>query len=108
MAAQSSIHRLRPTRRAYERGFTLFEAIIVIAMLAAAAAALLVIMPRVFQTQATARDEFVGVELLRACAERVLDVRRTTGFTAVKVNVCAGVNTAMGGPGGWNAPVVAL
>ena len=95
-------------RRADQFGFTMFETIIVFALLTAAALALFVIMPRVFQTQTTARDEFVGVELLRMCAERVLDVRRSTGFTAVNVNLCANLNSASGGPSGWNAPVVAL
>ena len=55
--------------------------------------------PQVFKAQTTARDEFVGVELMRACAERLLAVRRNTGYVTVADNLCNG----MGGVGAFNS-----
>lgn len=87
-----------------QSGFTLFETVLVIAMLAAASLGILAIQPQVFKTQTTSRDEFVGVELMRACTERLLAVRRNTGYVSVKDNLCSG----MGGVGGFSDPSVTL
>jgi type II secretory pathway pseudopilin PulG len=87
------------------RGFTLFETIIVIGLLAMASVVIAAIQPRVWATQTNFRDQVVGLELMRGCAERLLAVRRNTGYTAVTNTLCNG----MGGVGGFAAnPTVTL
>lgn len=94
----SPCHRLtccpRPRRQG---GFTLFETVLVIAMLTAVSLGILAMQPQVFKAQTTGRDQFVGQELMRACAERLLAVRRATGFGSVTNSLCNG----MGGIGGF-------
>jgi len=86
-------------------GFTLFETVLVIAILTAVSLGILAMQPQVFKTQTTGRDQFVGFELLRGCAERLLAVRRNTGYASVANTLCNG----MGGVGGFVAnPTVTL
>ena len=84
-------------RRRRQGGFTLFETILVIGMLALVSAAIAAMQPRVFATQTTSRDEVVGVDLMRACAERLLAVRRNIGYASVTDTSCNGI----GGIGGF-------
>jgi len=99
-----SHHRCRP-RRCHQQAFTLFETVLVIAILTAVSLGIMAMQPQVFKAQTTARDEFVGVELMRACAERLLAVRRNTGYVTVGNSLCAG----MGGVGGFASnPTVTL
>ena len=98
-----SHHRCRP-RRCHQQAFTLFETVLVIAILTAVSLGIMAMQPQVFKAQTTARDEFVGVELMRACAERLLAVRRNTGYVTVANNLCNG----MGGVGGFSDPTVTL
>jgi Tfp pilus assembly protein PilV len=86
-------------------GFTLFETIVVIAMLTLVSLGLIAMQPQVFKTQTAGRDEFVGFELTRACAERLLAVRRSSGYAAVNNSLCAGMK---GNVVGFNDPAVAL
>ena len=74
-----------------QRGFTLYETILVIGMLSLAALTIAKLQPQVFKTQTTSRDEFVGVELLRGCAERLLAVRRYAGYGSVTSTLCNGM-----------------
>ena len=83
--------------RRRQGGFTLFETVLVIGMLALVSATIAGMQPRVFATQTTSRDEVVGVDLMRACAERLLAVRRNIGYTSVTNTLCNGV----GGVGGF-------
>jgi type II secretory pathway pseudopilin PulG len=80
-------------------GFTLFETVLVIAMLTAVSLCIVAMQPQVFKAQTTGRDQFVGSELMRACAERLLAVRRNTGYATVANSLCTG----MGGVGGFNS-----
>jgi len=89
-------HRYR-MRRHRQGGFTLFETVLVIGLLALVSAAIARMQPRVFATQTTGREEVVGVDLMRACAERLLAVRRNIGYTSVTNTLCNG----MGGVGGF-------
>lgn len=66
------------------RGFTLFETVLVIGLLTLAATILMKLQRGIFPAQAAARDELVGLEIQRACAERLLAVRRTLGYVQVK------------------------
>ena len=93
-----------PGRR-QQAGFTLFETILVIGLLTMVSLGLLTMQPQVFKTQTTGRDEFVGFELTRACAERLLGVRRQLGYASVTTTLCNG----LGGVGGFAAnPTVTL
>ena len=92
------------TRRHHQAGFTLFETILVIGVLALVSAGIASMQPSVFKTQTTGRDEFVGVELMRACAERVLAVRRHVGYVSVSTGACS----VIAGVGGFSSPTVAL
>lgn len=91
-----------------QRGFTLFESIIVIGLLTLVSLGLLAMQPQFFKAQNSGRDTFVGLELMKTCAERMLAVRRNTGFGSVTSTLCNG----MGGGGavtGWAAnPTVTL
>jgi type II secretory pathway pseudopilin PulG len=106
------IHHMRPALqfaglvfRPQARGFTLFETIICIGLLGLVSAGILTIQPQIFKTQTMGRDEYVGLELAQACAERLLGTRRTVGFGSVTDTLCNG----MGGLGGFAAnPRVAL
>lgn len=74
-------------------------------MLALVSATIAGMQPRVFATQTTSREEVVGVDLMRACAERLLAVRRNVGYTSVTNTLCNG----MGGVGGFASnPAVTL
>jgi len=91
--------------RRHQAGFTLFETIIVIGLLTLVSMGILAMQPQVFKTQTSGRDQYVGLELMKACAERLLAVRRHTGFASVTSSLCNG----MGGIGGFaNDPTVAL
>jgi len=86
-------------------GFTLFETILVIGILTLVSVGIMAMQPQVFKTQTNGRDQFVGSELMRACAERLLAVRRATGFGSVTSSICNG----MGGVGGFASnPTVTL
>jgi hypothetical protein len=86
-------------------GFTLFETIMVIGVLALVSVGIMAMQPQVFKTQTTGRDEFTGLELMRACSERLLAVRRHTGYGSVTTSICNG----MGGVGGFASdPTVTL
>ena len=92
-------------RRPLQRGFTLIETIIVIGLLTLVSLGILAMQPQVFKVQNSGRDQFVGFELTRACAERLLAVRRQMGFGSVTSSLCNG----MGGVGGFEAnPSVTL
>lgn len=84
-------------RRRRQGGFTLFETILVIGILGLVSAVIAGIQPRVFATQTASRDEVAGVDLMRACAERLLAVRRNIGYTSVTNTLCNGI----GGVGGF-------
>jgi hypothetical protein len=102
-AASSGQRRRGHLRDGRQGGFTLFETVIVIGLLTLVSLALLAMQPQIFKTQTAGRDEFVGVELMRGCAERLLAVRRNTGFSSVTSTLCNG----MGGGGalvGWTQP----
>jgi len=87
------------------RGFTLFETVFVIVLLALVAAVIKGMQPRIFETQTNGRDQYVGLELARGCAERLLAVRRRLGYGNVTTTTCNG----MGGLGSFGAnPTVAL
>lgn len=90
------VHRVL-SRSCAQRGFTLFETIIVIALLALVSAGLLAMQPQVFKVQNDSRDQEVGLELMRACAERLLALRRTSSYGLVTSTSCNG----MGGIGGF-------
>ena len=94
-------HRARPGRSARRGhgvlGFTLIETIMVIALLGMVSATLLSMQPKVFLAQTNARDQYVGLEQMRACAERILSVRRTSGFASVTNALCNG----LGGQGAY-------
>lgn len=89
----------KPRPRARERGFTLVEAIFVAAMLGSAAAAILAIQPQVFQAQGVARDALVGQEIIRACGEKLLGLRRRGSYSSITTASCNG----LGGIGGFAA-----
>ena len=92
-------------RHRRQRGFTLFETVLVIAILTAVSLGIMAMQPQVFKTQTTGRDQFVGFELTRACAERLLAVRRNIGYASVSNSLCNG----MGGVGGFvSNPIVTL
>ena len=92
-------------RRRRQGGFTLFETVLVIAILTLVSLGLLAMQPQVLKTQTTGRDQFVGLELMRACAERLLAVRRNVGYASVTNSLCSG----MGDVGGFASnPTVTL
>jgi hypothetical protein len=92
-------------QRRHERGFTLFETILVIGILALVSMGLMAMQPSVFKTQTNGRDQYVGLELMRGCAERLLAVRRNAGYGSVTSTLCNG----MGGIGGFaNNPTVTM
>ncbi len=92
-------------RRCRQGGFTLFETVLVIAILTAVSLGIMAMQPQVFKIQTNGRDQFVGFELTRACAERLLAVRRSTGYASVSSSLCNG----MGGVGGFTGnPTVTL
>jgi len=74
-------------------------------MLTAVSLGIMAMQPQVFKTQTTGRDQVVGLELMHACAERLLAVRRNTGYASVTNSLCNG----MGGVGGFASnPTVTL
>ena len=85
-------------------GFTLFETVLVIGLLAFASVALMKLHGAVFATQTYGRDETVGNDLMRACAERLLSVRRNMGYTQVTNTLCS----TMGNVGGFGNPTVTM
>ena len=101
--------RTRSDRALFRRrglaGFTLFETILVIALLALASVTIMKMQPSIFGTQTNSRDQYVGLEVMRGCAERMLAVRRKLGYANVTSTLCNG----MGGIGGFAAnPTVTL
>lgn len=101
----SPLHWRTGRERRGQCGFTLTETLLVIGMLSMVSLGLLAMQPQVFKAQTTLRDEFAGFELMRACAERLLSVRRNVSYLAVTNTVCDG----MGGVGGFASnPTVTL
>ena len=102
----SPCHRLtRCSQQRREDGFTLVETILVVGILTLVSLGMLAMQPQIFKTQTNGRDQFVGSELMRACAERLLAVRRATGFGSVTSSLCNG----MGGVGDFASnPTVTL
>lgn len=90
-----------------QAGFTLFETILVIGILALVSAGLMAMQPSVFKTQTNGRDQYVGLELMRACAERLLAVRRNTGYGSVTNTLCSDLAGPQGS-GFANPPTVTL
>ena len=90
--------------RATVRGFTLYETIIVIGLLTLTSLGLIAMQPQIFKTQTAGRDLYVGVEPMQACAERLLAVRRQSGYGFVNNTLCANIPVSSG----FNAPTVAL
>lgn len=88
-------------RRNAQSGFTLFETILVLGLIALAVAAIQSLQPRLVEARLSTRDQAVGIALMQGCAERLLAVRRQSGYAAVTNGLCAG----MGGIGGFAADV---
>ena len=86
------------------RGFTLVETVLVIGLLALASVTLMKLQRNVFTTQTYGRDESVGSDLLRGCAERLLAVRRQIDYGQVSNTQCS----TMGGVGGFGNPTVTM
>ena len=83
-------------RRVAAHGFTLFETIIVIGLLTLVSLGLMAMQPQIFKAQTASRDEYVGDELMQACAERVLAVRRAVGYASVSTSTCAVLGSVAG------------
>lgn len=79
-----------------QRGFTLFESILAIALLALASVGIMNMQPQIFKTQTTARDEYVGLELMQACAEKLLAQRRSSGYGSVNNTLCSSIAATSG------------
>lgn len=86
------------------RGFTLFETVLVIGLLALASVTLMKLQRNVFTTQTYGRDESVGSDLLRGCAERLLAVRRQIDYGQVSNTLCS----TTGSVGGFGNPTVTM
>jgi prepilin-type N-terminal cleavage/methylation domain-containing protein len=90
----------------HQRGFTLFETVLVIALLGLVSAGLMAMQPQVFKVQNNGRDQVIGIGLLNACAERLLAKRRQSGLAAVTSDLCNGMGA--GSPGFQSDPTVIL
>jgi type II secretory pathway pseudopilin PulG len=102
MGPQAAHRRGGAVRRALAGGFTLVESVMVVGLLAFAVAGLLALQPQVLKTQDNGRDQFVGQDLMRACAERLLAVRRNIGYASVRGSSDANPTcNGMGGIGGF-------
>ena len=62
------------------RGFTLLETVIVILLLAIASAGIINLNGGLFTNASQIRNLQINTQLLQACAERVMAVRRLSGF----------------------------
>ena len=95
----------RSQARSGQAGFTLIESIFAAAILGLAAVAIMGVQKNIFATQTVGRDQLVGTEIVQACAERLLAVRRNSGYANVTGTLCTG----MGGVGGFAAnPTVVM
>jgi prepilin-type N-terminal cleavage/methylation domain-containing protein len=65
------------------RGFTLLETVIVILLLAIASAGIINLNGGLFTNASQIRNLQINTQLLQACAERVMAVRRLSGFIDV-------------------------
>jgi Tfp pilus assembly protein PilV len=97
MVRSTLYHNQQPGTFCRHAGFALFETVLVIGLLALVSAGLLSMQPQVFKAQNNGRDQIVGLELMRACAERLLAIRRQAGFINVTNTSCSGI----GGIGGF-------
>ena len=87
-----------------QRGFTLFETILVIGLLAMASVGLMKLQRDLFSTQTYGRDEAVGNDLMRACAERLVTVRRSLSYQQVTNTLCS----TIGNVGNFGIPTVTM
>lgn len=98
-----------PTHR-WIRGFTLFESLLVLVILGTVGAALVTMSRQTWGMQNEQRDEIIGHELLRACGERLIALRRTS-YSSVSTAACQSfVDAPSGGftTSVFNAPTVTL
>ncbi|WP_077037384.1 type II secretion system protein [Pelomonas sp. KK5] len=66
--------------RSGQRGFTLGESIVAFALMGTAALGIVSMQRGLFTGQAANRDLLQATELMQECAERVLSVRRVSGY----------------------------
>ena len=77
-----------PTRRFASAGITLIEMIVVIVILGVTMIAIISLQAQVNRGQSDNKDYELGVQLLQECAEKVLAVRRKSGYASVNASTC--------------------
>lgn len=81
-------------RLAASRGFTLVESIIVLVVLGIAAAAIISLQGNIFRGKADNQSIQTGVQMMQACAEKILALKRTSGYSALASNNCTEMTNA--------------
>lgn len=97
----------RSLRRRFVRGFTLIETLIVMVVLGIAAVTIASLTGNLFVGQAANRDMVVGTQLMQECAEKILALRRSSGFDAPALDSTSTAN-AYCSVTGVTTPVVTL
>ncbi len=80
---------LGPARSAAGNGFTLVETLMVMVVLGIAAVTVAKLSGNLFSGQTANSNVVVGVQLMQECAEKVLTIRRKTGYTFVTTSACS-------------------
>jgi Tfp pilus assembly protein PilV len=91
-------------RRRALRGFTLIEAIIVLATLGVAAITIMSLQGVILAKESDNKDLQTGAGLVQECAEQILATRRLLGYSTVNQNTCS----ALGNTAGFGAPTVTV
>jgi Tfp pilus assembly protein PilV len=91
---------IKPLRS--QRGFTLAESIVAFCLMGTAALGIISMQRGLFNGQSANRDLIQANALMEECAERLLSVRRVSGYSSVATTSCSSIATF----GSFSAPTI--
>lgn len=77
-----------------QRGFTLIETIVSLVLLGILSMAMMTLNGNLFLRSNEMRNAHQGTQLLQACMDQLISVRKTAGFSGIKTTSCSNLGGA--------------